>query len=368
MTGHNAHVSVPNPVPPPRETRSVAVLMAGTFLAAVVFVAAASAIAGVFSNTPGTAGASVGSPVVTRVQHELVDINTVLGDTGDLAAGTGMVLTPNGEILTNNHVIQGATTIQATDVATGRNYDASVIGYDEQGDIAVLQLEGATGLPTVTLGASTGVDAGNRVVTIGNAGGLGGTPPARAGVVLARDQAIQVEDDLDGAGESLSRLIEIRGDLQPGDSGGPMIDQSGRVVGMDTAASQSYQFSSGDGLGFALEIDPVEQIMRQIVDRQASATVHIGLTGFIGVRIEPGQSSSPGAPIRSAIGGMRAANSGIGAGDLIGELGNKTIGSATALTEALVPYHPGQRVTIGWITPQGLGRSATITLATGPAA
>ncbi len=242
--------------------------MAGTFVAAVLCVAAAAAIAGVFSSTAAAPGESVGSAVVTRVQNQLVDINTVLGE-GGMAAGTGMVLTANGEILTNNHVIQGATSIQATDVATGRNYDASVVGYDEQGDIAVLQLDGASALPTVTLGTSAGVDAGNRVVTIGNAGGVGGTPPAQAGVVLARDQAIQVEDDLDGAGESLSRLIEIRGDLQPGDSGGPMIDQSGRVVGMDTAASQSYQFSSADGLGFALEIDPVEQIMRQIVDRDA---------------------------------------------------------------------------------------------------
>jgi S1-C subfamily serine protease len=361
-------VSVPDPVPRVRQTRSVAVLMASTFVTAVAVVVAAAALGGVFSTGPVVVAGAAGGDVVARAQDEVVDINTVLESDG-LAAGTGMILTPNGEVLTNNHVIQGATSIQARDVATGRNYVARVIGYDEQDDVAVLQLEGARGLRPVALGSANGVAAGSPVVTIGNAGGLGGTPSARRGVVVARDQAIEVQDDLDGTTESLSRLIEIRGDLQPGDSGGPLIDASGQVVGMDTAASKRYEFSSDIGLGFALEIDPVEQIAHEILAGRGSATVHIGPTAFIGVRIRTAPDSGPpGAPIEAAIGQSPAATAGIGPGDVIVELGNRSIDSATALTAALVPYHPGERVTVGWVTPQGVGRSATITLATGPAA
>jgi S1-C subfamily serine protease len=266
-------------------------------------------------------------------------------------------------------VIQEATSIQATDIAPGRNYTARVVGYDEQRDIAVLQLEGASGLPSISLGDSSGIDNGTHVVTIGNAGGIGGIPSARRGVVLARDQAIRVEDDLDGLSESLAQLIEVRGDLQPGDSGGPMIDGAGQVVGMDTAASQSYQFSSaGNGLGFAIEIDPVEQIEKQIIDRQPGRGVHIGPTAYIGVLIQSRYSGPPGAPIEGALPGTPAASAGLVPGDLIVELGNHAIDSATALTAALVPFHPGQRVSIGWVTPAGVGQSATITLGTGPAA
>ena len=357
---------IPDPVPPARETRSVAVLMASTFVAAAVFVAAAGAIGGFFSSQAQLGSAR--GPVIQRVQNEVVDINTVLREGLGAAAGTGMVLTANGEVLTNNHVIQGAATITATDIANGRTYTASVVGYDEQRDVAVLALDGATGLPTVSLGDSAAVNAGTHVVTIGNAGGLGGTPAAKRGVVLARDQAIAVADDLDGTAENLSQLIEIRGDLQPGDSGGPMIDRAGTVVGMDTAASHAYQFSAANGLGFAIEIDPAKQIVREILGARGTSTIHIGATAFIGVRIRPDYSGPPGAPIQNAIQDTPAAGVGIGTGDLIVAFAGKAIDSASALTAALVPFHPGQRATIAWLTPAGVRQSATIKLATGPAA
>jgi S1-C subfamily serine protease len=364
-TRHNELVVLPDPIPPARETRSVAVLMLTTFLAAGAVVVAAGAIGGIFSS-PKPAGSASG-PVVSRVQDEIVDIDTVL-EQNLAAAGTGMVLTPDGEVLTNNHVIQGASTITATDIGNGRTYTASVVGYDERRDVAVLRLDGAADLPSISLGDSDAVSTGMRVVTIGNAEGLGGTPASKTGVVLARDQAIAVADDLDGTSEHLSQLIEIRGDLEPGDSGGPMIDGAGAAVGMDTAASQSYQFSSGAGLGFAIEINPVKRIARQILAGRGTSTIHIGQTAFIGVRINTSDSSRAGAPIEGAVQGSPAAAAGIARGDLIVEFAGRPIASATALTAALVPYHPGQRVAIAWLTPAGVRQTATIRLAKGPSA
>ncbi|MGD0198390.1 MAG: trypsin-like peptidase domain-containing protein [Solirubrobacteraceae bacterium] len=359
----------PAPTPPGSETRSVAVLMVSTFIAAVAFVAAAFAIGGVVA--PQNAGtiAAVKGALVARVDPEIVDIDTVLAGGSGLAAGTGMVLTPGGEILTNNHVIQEASSIRATDIGNGQTYTAHVIGYDEARDVAVLALDGASGLAHVTLGDSSTVGNGTRVVTIGNAGGLGGTPAARSATVVARDQAIQVSNDLDTTTEHLTQLLAIHGDLQPGDSGGPLVDRSGQVVGMDTAASQSYRFSAAaGGLGFAIEINPVKQIAAQILAGHGSSTIHIGATAFIGVTIQSPYSGPPGAPIHGTLQGTPAANAGLAGGDLITALGGKAINSAQALTFALVAYHPGDRVRLDWLTAQGAHASATIKLASGPSA
>jgi len=362
-------MSVQEPQRSGGQTRSVAVLMASTFLAALAFVAAAVAIGGFVRPDSQPTFVSVHDAVVARVDAEIVDINTVLVNNDGLAAGTGMVLTSNGEVLTNNHVIQQASSISATDVGNGHSYQARVIGYDEKRDIAVLQLIGAYGLASVALGDSAGIGQGTHVVTIGNAGGAGGTPSAHAGTVLARDQAINVADDLDGSSEDLSQLLEIRGDLQPGDSGGPMITGSGEVVGMDTAAGENYEFSAGNGFGFALEVDPVRQVANEIIARHATSAIHIGPTAYIGVLVEPQSqySGPPGALIERAVEGTPAAGAGIEPGDLIVALGNRQIGSAQQLTQALVPYHPGDRVTISWLTLGGVHRSATIALASGPA-
>ena len=359
---------IPDLLPPARETRSVSVLMASTFMAAAAFVAAVALLTGVFSSSEPSR--SAGGPVVSRVRDEVVDINTVLPEEDGAAAGTGMVLSSDGEVLTNNHVIQEASTITATDIGNGRTYTATVVGYDEARDIAVLRLEGASGLPTVTLGSSAGVQDGTRVMTVGNAGGLGGTPAAKTGLVTARDESVVVADDLDDTTESLSRLIEIHGDLQPGDSGGPMINRAGRVVGMDTAASASYQFGSGsaNGLGFAIEIDPAKQIARRILAGEATSTIHIGTTAFIGVSIESHDTGPPGAPVGAAIPGTAAAAAGLGHGDLIVEFAGKPIDSTSALTTALVPFHPGQHAKLVWLTATGIRHQATIRLGTGPAA
>jgi S1-C subfamily serine protease len=358
--------------PPPArrggESRSVLLLMATTFTAAVGFVALAVLVGRAVDSGRVATISTVSGPLVTRVDAQLVDIDTDLYQDAGRAAGTGMVLSPNGVVLTNNHVIQGATSILATDIGNGRTYVARVVGYDERRDVAVLQLEGASRLATVTLGNSATIGTGERIVTIGNAGGVGGRPAARSGTVVGLNESITVGDSIDSSTEHLGGLIQVDGDLQPGDSGGPMVNGSGSVIGMDTAASTGYEFSQhATGEGFAIAIDTVRPLAAQIRARHGSASVHIGPTAFIGVQIDSGTGRRPGATVTGAQPGSPAAGAGLGYGDVITALGATPVRSSTDLTSALVRYRPGEAVSIHWVDSAGVAHSTTVTLATGPA-
>lgn len=315
----------------------------------------------------GSSGSSSGvsSSITAKVDPALVDIDTVLGLEGDEAAGTGMVITSAGEVITNNHVIAGATKITATDLGNGTTYTARVVGYDYGQDIAVLQLEGASGLKTVKIGDSTSAKVGQSIVTIGNAGGAGGTPAAAAGQISALDQSITAGEEVDGGQEHLSGLIQLEGDVQPGDSGGPLVNSSGEVLGMDTAASATFQFRSSADQGFAIPIDQVQTIAGQILAGRSSSTIHIGATGLLGVFVES-QSSGEGALVENVISGTPAASCGLTAGDVITAIDGAGISSPTALTEAMLLRHPGDSVQITWHTPEGVQHTASVTLASGP--
>jgi S1-C subfamily serine protease len=327
-----------------------------------------------------------------------------LKDYDEQAAGTGMVLTSTGEILTNNHVIEGATTISVTDIGNGKTYSATVVGYDRSEDVAVIQLKDASGLKTVDLGNSATAAKGEGVVGIGNAGGVGGAPSVAGGSITALGQSITASDEGDGTSEKLTDLIETNCDIQPGDSGGPLVNSQGQVLGMDTAASEA---SSGGGFyfhtptgqtaanqGYAIPIDTALTLAKKIEAGQASTTVHIGKTAFLGVNVAPtgttsssstgrlgfgfGTSSTAtatpsaattkGARIVGVVAGDPAAAAGIAKGDVIIGFAGKTITSTTALTSTIESYHPGSRVKVTWVTSSGQTQSATVTLATGPSA
>ncbi|MGW4487127.1 S1C family serine protease [Amycolatopsis sp. NPDC004368] len=198
----------------------------------------------------GTSSTSIDpNAIATKVDPGLVDVNTELGYQSAAAAGTGIVLTSDGEILTNNHVVEGATSIKVTDIGDGKTYTASVLGYDRSHDIAVIKLAGASGLKTATLGNSSSVAVGDAVVGIGNAGGAGGTPAVAAGKVTALNQSITASDESASSSENLTDLIQVDADIQSGDSGGPLVNANGQVIGVDTAASQGFQFNGGQGQG-----------------------------------------------------------------------------------------------------------------------
>jgi S1-C subfamily serine protease len=321
--------------------------------------------AGAGNSSSGSSSGPVASSITNKVDPGIVDINTNLGYEDGEAAGTGMVITPSGEVFTNNHVIVGATKITATDLGNGKTYNVRVVGYDHGHDIAVLQLENASGLKTVSLADSSSVTSGESVVTIGNAGGSGGTPAAAAGQVTGLNQSITAGDELSGTEEHLSGLIELDGDLQPGDSGGPLVNSAGEVVGMDTAASSTFEFESASGDGFAIPINEVEKIAGEIRSGTQTGTIHIGATPFLGVEIAS-TSSATGAELAKVIPGTPASSSSLATGDVITALGGSAVSSPSDLSDLVLSHHPGDRVQITWKTPSGSTRTAAITLSSGP--
>lgn len=305
--------------------------------------------------------------IMSKVDPGVVDVTTRLGFANGAAAGTGMVLASSGEILTNNHVIAGATSIDVTDIGNGRTYKATVVGTDKADDVAVLQLSGASGLRTVTIGDSTTLGVGQTVTAVGNAGGRGGTPSVAAGTVTALNQPITAVDESDNTSEQLTGLVQTDAALQPGDSGGPLVNTQGDVVGIDTAASTGFQFQSGSSEGFAIPIDTALPIARQIAAGVASAKVHIGPAAFLGVEVQ-GDQTAPGAVVAAVEPGTPAAQAGIAEGDVIVGLGADAVNSPAALTNAMQHHHPGDKVTVTWDDQAGQQNRATVVLATGPAA
>lgn len=212
-----------------------------------------------------------------------------------------MVLTPNGVVLTNNHVIDGATSISVTDVGNGKTYQARVAGYDLSKDVAVLKLSGATGLQTVTIARPATVSAGQEVVGIGNAGGTGGTPSYAGGTVTATGQSITASDDLSGTSERLTGMIETNASIQAGDSGGPLVNGSGQVIGMNTAGSQTSGFAAQQATdAFAIPISVATNAATQVLDGHPATGVHVGPTAFLGVQVAQSASGAPAAEAASA--------------------------------------------------------------------
>ncbi len=342
------------------------------------------------SGSSGGATASEAAAVAAKVAPALVDVNSTFAYQSAQGAGTGIVLTSGGEVLTNNHVIDGATKISVTDVGNGKTYSAKVVGYDATHDVAVLQLKDASGLATAKFASDSSAAVGESVVAIGNAGGTGGTPSDAGGSITALDQSITASDDLDGTSEQLSGLIQVDADIQPGDSGGSLVNTSGQVIGMDTAASEGFSFQSSSGStgteGFAIPINGALSIVQQIESGQGSTTAHVGPTAFLGVLISPsgqqsgsgayygygseglGGSNASGVSIESVVSGGSADVAGLTAGDVIESLDGQDVTSPSDLSSILVAFHPGDRVQVGWVDASGQSHTATVTLATGPPA
>ena len=327
------------------------------------------------------------SQIAAKVDPGLVDVVSTLGYQNGEAAGTGMVLTSTGEVLTNNHVIDGATSVKVTDIGNGRTYGARVVGYDKTHDVAVLQLVNASGLKTVSL-SSSGVQSSQKVVALGNAGGKGGTPSVATGKVTATGRTITASDESAGNAERLHGLIQTNAGIQPGDSGGPLVNTEGDVVGMNTAASSSISttaFGTQSGQtatqAFAIPISHATTIADQIEAGKASSSVHIGATAFLGVEVSAsagstggfygngyGSSTASGATVAGVVSGSAAARAGLTQGDVITSVAGHTISSDTQVSAALAQHHPGDKIGLSWTDQYGQSHTATVTLGSGPAA
>ena len=404
--------------PPPPRRRSH---KRGLILTGAVALAAGAATGALIGSMHGVTASTMtaasrtplsASQIAQRVDPALVDVVTTLGYQGGSAAGTGIVLTSDGEVLTNNHVIRGATSIKVTDVGNGRTYTAKVVGYDASKDVAVIKLQNASGLTTANLGDSSSVQAGDAVTALGNAGGKGGTPSVATGSVTALNQSITASDEGSGVNsEQLTGLIETNADIQAGDSGGALVDAYGQVIGMNTAASTGSAFQSESGQSavqaYAIPIDKAETIADQIEGGQGSSTVHIGATAFLGIESDGsnsgsgsgdsggfggfggfgqgdgsgfggfgqgdgsgsnGSGTSNGVTISGTLSGSAAASAGLTAGDTITSVGGQAVSSTSDIQQALVKHHPGDKISVSWVDQNGQSQTATVTLASGPAA
>lgn len=331
------------------------------------------------SPTSATSSSLDTTSAAAVINPALVDIECTFEYMGASGAGTGIVLTSTGEVLTNNHVISGATSISVTDVGNGKTYSASVVGYDASHDVAVLQLKDASGLQTAKIRSEEAVLA-EKVVAVGNAGGKGGTPTAAAGTVTALNQSITASNEMTGTSQQLNNLIEVNADIESGDSGGALVDAEGSVIGVNTAASSGYSMSqpgstsSQGGRGYAIPIADAMTIVKAIEAGQGSATTHVGESAFLGVTLSssssgrPGRMATTGAFVSGVVAGDPAAKAGIVAGDTITSLDGQSVDSATTLGQIMIGYHPGDSVTIGWVDRSGKSHTAKVTLVSGPPA
>ena len=390
--------------------RSIAVAVAGIVLIAGGLGAGLGAAFGGSSSSPsigssdatGTtlpAQASSGANVVQRVANAVdpavVDINTTVatpeGQGVTQAAGTGMIISSGGVVLTNNHVVNQATSIRVTVEGHNGSYPAKVLGVDPVHDVALIKIQGISGLPTVSFGDSSSVAVGDTVVAIGNALGQGGTPTVVSGTISATKRTITAGDAGSTATETLYNLLQTTAAIQPGDSGGPLVNTKGQVIGMDTAAASG---DTGTTMGFAIPINQARSIAAQIARGEAGNGVVIGESPFLGIyEVPSGSTSSPsggnffngpfggafgnsgtsgnsgssgsaptGAYVSGVTQGGPAAAAGLQAGDTITAIDGQATTSFSQLHSQIAAHKPGDRVTVSYVDQSGASHSAEVTL------
>jgi S1-C subfamily serine protease len=306
--------------------------------------------------------ASAGS---TAVAAAVVNINGLVPQ--GRIAGTGMIISAGGIVLTNNHVVAGTTGLTAQVAGTGPVYQATVLGVDPTQDVAVIQLQGASHLPTVPIDASGVINAGDQVKGMGNALGVNGAPVTASGVVTALNETLTVSDEGTGAENTLNGLIQFSAPIQPGDSGGPLLNAAGHVIGMDTAGSPPTSVPAGGSVGAAIPITTALSIAHQILSGVTSAYIQSGHSGVLGVVVTVA-GSVDGASVSSVTPGDAAAAAGVVPGDVITAVGADTVHAVADLNAAIAGRRPGDRVTVAWRDPAGASHQASVALSPGPPA
>ena len=308
--------------------------------------------------------------LVDKVIHAVVSIDVKSGSSED--QGTGMIITSDGEVITNNHVIElyvqgGRTgTITVTEYGQTKPLPTSLIGYDETKDVALLKIDNTSGLSTVTFGNSSKAVVGDAVVAIGNALGLAaGTPTVTQGIVSALGRSVTA-GDAGSSTETLQNMIQTDAAINPGNSGGPLIDTSAQVIGMNTAvAGTSSDGTTSQNIGFAIPIAQVESLLPTL--QKGGQTANGG--GYLGVDIttltpalrqQYGFTPTQGAVVLSVVPGSPADKAGLVQGDVIVNIDGKAITSAEDLQKVVQAGKPGQTISITYY----VGNSKRTTSAT----
>ncbi len=324
--------------------------------------------------------------VLSRVEPAVVAIDSQSGGSsgsGDFVeeAGTGMVLTSDGEVLTNNHVVAGATSVTVTLFGQTKALPAHVLGTDPSVDVALVQIDHASNLPTVKLGDSIRTRVGDSVLAIGNALALAGGPSVTEGIVSAENRTLSAQND-SGQTENLTGLLQTDAAINPGNSGGPLVDSQAQVVGMNTAvASSSSGNAPTENIGFAITVDSIKPLLAQLrkggtggAGGPTTPTVPVN-TAYIGVTVGPVTPAlqqqdhltpSTGALVLSVQSGSPAEKVGLQVNDVIVSLNGTAITSPNDLHAAIHPLKPGDQVTLG-VYRGGTKMTVSVTLGTLPA-
>ncbi len=342
---------------------AVAVLSGGTAAVATHALDGRGATTTNFATTLGaTAARSLSGTtldvarVVAAVGPSTVSIRTQLrsGVFSGSAAGTGIIVSSDGEVITNAHVVEGATAVKVTLAGESQARDASVVGSDRDADLALLKIAGVTGLPAARLGKSSDVRVGDDVVAIGNALALKGGPTVTRGIISALDRTLATDES------TMTGLIQTDASISSGNSGGPLVDATGRVIGINSAVAASGQGTAAENIGFAIAIDNALPVINRLRNHTAAAAA-----GYLGVTSKDPIDGSRGALVAGVESGSAAEKAGLKAGDLITAIDGHTIDGAAALGAAIRSHTPGTPVTITYIR-SNREHTATADLSTRP--
>jgi putative serine protease PepD len=282
------------------------------------------------------------------VQPSTVQIN-VAGAQG-AGNGTGIIISSDGQILTNNHVVEtaadgaGSITVLFSD---GTTADATIVGRDPVTDVAVIQAQDVSGLKAATLGTSEGLDVGEEVVAIGSPFGLEST--VTSGIISALNRPVTASSGTTST-STVFPAIQTDAAINPGNSGGPLVNMRGQVIGINSAirGSGSTSGESGSiGLGFAIPIDLARTIANQLVDGETPTHARIGIS--VTDAVESDQITTIGARVEDVTEGSAGDESGLEDGDIITSVDGQRVTSANGLIALIRSYQPGDEVTLGYV-------------------
>ena len=280
------------------------------------------------------------------------------GGSASTAAGTGMIVSSDGFVLTNAHVVNGATNITVT-LADGSTKSATIVGLDATADIAVIKISDASGLTPVTFAKSADVQVGDTVIAVGNAEALGNTPSVTAGIISATNRS------LSSSSGSLTGLLQTDAAISPGNSGGPLVDSNGNVVGMNTAVETGTSTEPAANIGFSIPSDTLTKALPALEAGNSNGSTANSNRGYLGVSVT--DNAAGGALIGTVQTSSPAATAGLKVGDVITAVDNTQVTDANSLIAALSPKGPGQTVSLT-INRNGSTQKVSVKLATASSA
>jgi putative serine protease PepD len=297
--------------------------------------------------TPGSVGAAAQTATPSTV-----DIRVTMPQ--GIAEGSGVILTANGDILTNNHVVAGSTGQIEVTLADGSQHPATIVGTSPSYDLAVIRLQGASNLTPATLGQSSALQVGQPVVAIGSPQGLTGT--VTTGIISAFNRTVMVQGE-DGSAVVYNGL-QTDAPINQGNSGGPLVNLDGQVIGINSAIETAGQSNGSIGLGFAIPIDQARRVAQEIMNNGTATKPLLGVQGA------QSGNSDDGARIAVVQPNSPAASAGLVAGDVVTKVGDARVENFSDLIARIGSYAPGQQVTLT-VTDSGGGNERTVNVTLG---